>query len=82
MANVVECPNCGAPLKLNPDGTCYHCRQTVVLAEGETALPGVQLPANIATLLQAGKKIEAIKAYRALTGASLKEALAAINARS
>ncbi len=41
--------------------------------------PTTGLPADVAALLHAGKRMDAIKAYRAATGAGMAEAQAAID---
>jgi hypothetical protein len=48
------------------------------IAEHLKVPPGPTVPTEVAGLLQAGRKIEAIKVYRAATGAGLAEAKAAV----
>jgi hypothetical protein len=37
-AMATQCPNCGAPLDVNPDGSCRTCRALVAGAVGDWVL--------------------------------------------
>ena len=41
--------------------------------------PAAELPADVVELVRAGKRLEAVKRYRELTGAAVKEAQARIS---
>lgn len=54
-------------------------RERAALAARLAALSRDDIPADVIGLVAAGKKIQAIKRYRELTGASLREAKAVID---
>ena len=88
MAGTFNCPNCGAPLDYaGHTGTmrCPYCNGSVIIPEElqlhNAAGQGAAQPdkwAAVARLAHAGQKIEAIKVYRQMTGASLVEAKTAV----
>lgn len=93
MSQTFHCPNCNAPLAYDaPDMVveCPFCGSSVVVPESlrarqaaATASPAQAFEpagalAQIVAQLQAGRKIEAIKLYRNLTGQGLKESKDAI----
>jgi hypothetical protein len=92
MTEALKCPSCAAPLD-PPDGNvasmrCPYCNTTVVLRGGsqDTQSDGsvsnfgsaAQI-AEIAALVRAGKKIDAIKLFRQFHGADLRTAKDAID---
>lgn len=54
-------------------------REREALATRLATLPRDDIPAHVIDLLLAGKKIQAVKCYRELTGTSLQEATALID---
>jgi ribosomal protein L7/L12 len=54
-------------------------RERAALAARLATLPGDDIPADVMELIAADKKIQAIKRYRQLTGAGLREAKAVID---
>ena len=87
MANIFNCPTCGAPLDYAGSGDtmrCPYCNNSVIVpAELRTAAHSSDghtsdAMQGVVTLARAGKKIEAIKLYRMLTNAGLVEAKAAV----
>jgi hypothetical protein len=89
----LKCPNCGAPLEaVFQVMRCPYCNTTVTFQPGKpNAAAGVpasappiadpvvtQLVERMVALCRAGKKIEAIKLYRARTGDGLAEAKNAV----
>jgi ribosomal protein L7/L12 len=78
--SIDQCPNCGAPLSVNAYGRCSYCGAVI---HGEAMVPAAPADAmspEIIGLIRAGKKIQAIKAYRQLTGLGLAEAKDAVEA--
>lgn len=91
MATTFHCPNCAAPLEyqgVDLTVECQFCGSRVVVPESlrprpglggmETLLGDAQRLAEVMAELQAGRKINAIKIYRDLTGCGLAEAKAAV----
>lgn len=94
MSRTFECPKCGAPIDYDggPDFTieCPYCKTSVIVPE---ELRGAQTRADalgdvtqlastlgeIARLVHAGKKIDAIKLYRQTFDVGLQEAKIAID---
>ena len=88
MIQSIQCPNCSAPL--NFDGSqvvvkCAYCGASMSIAQ---SIPGVpildpQVPdpslTEVATLVRAGKRVQATIRYREITGAGLKEAKQALD---
>jgi hypothetical protein len=90
MASIFNCPGCGAPLDYSGSGDtmrCPYCHNNVIIpddlrhpaAAPQTAVASGEMFA-IGRLLQSGEKIEAIKLYRQMTGASLEQARLAVDA--
>lgn len=93
MPQSFECPNCHAPLEFNskrPSATvrCEYCGSTVIVPD---SLRGVRQPsevgmdqayvlAEVAQLLQNGRKIEAVKQVREAFGMGLKDAKDVVDA--
>ncbi|HMR63035.1 MAG TPA: ribosomal protein L7/L12 [Anaerolineae bacterium] len=94
MPGTFHCPNCNGPLEYaaqEPVTECRFCGSAVVVPESLRGRP-VETPTitssqafqeaetlvQIMAHLQAGRKIEAIKLYRSLTGQGLKEAKEAV----
>lgn len=81
----LSCPKCGAPLHLEAGQTlavCLYCNSTVRVqapaqASVDRALAGADLEA-VKKLLAAGRRAEALAAYRQMTGADQAEAEAAV----
>jgi ribosomal protein L7/L12 len=75
---MTKCPSCGEE---NPSGVglCKRCGGPILLEEDARpeAAPG-SLEEQLLGLLRAGKKIEAIKIFRAKTGADLKQSKDAV----
>ena len=93
MPQTLNCPNCGAPLDYGggsaPTIRCPFCNNSVIVPEELRDLSGapestVMLQPgklrDIAELARGGKKIEAIKLYRAMFNVGLKEAKDAVEA--
>lgn len=95
MADTFTCPSCGAPITYDGAGAttrCPFCSQSIIVpdtirtAGGDDLNPGTAFPhesdpmAEVIATLHAGKKIEAIKQYRQMSGLGLKESKAAIEA--
>lgn len=91
----LNCPNCGASLEVGiEDGikVCGYCQSTIRVTNTGSGKSMLTLESSqgsslsqdtqeeIKQLLQAGKKIEAIKMYRAYTDVGLKEAKDAVEA--
>jgi large subunit ribosomal protein L7/L12 len=80
---MIRCPFCDHK---NPPGAtrCAACHaELTVSVDGETELAGHDAPNldnRVLALVRDGRKIEAIKLYRDLTGAGLKEAKDAVEA--
>jgi LSD1 subclass zinc finger protein len=93
MSQSFNCSNCGAPLDYSggsaPTIRCPFCNNTVIVpaelrdhsvgSDGRVVLQPGQLK-DIADLARAGKKIEAIKRYRAAFNVDLLEAKNAVEA--
>lgn len=93
MAQNFNCPNCGAPLDYSggsaPTIRCPFCNNSVIVPEelrdhsagtdGSAMLQPGKLR-DIAELVRAGNKIEAIKLYRATFNVGLKDAKDAVEA--
>jgi LSD1 subclass zinc finger protein len=91
----IVCPNCGAAVEFPAGATstqCKYCNTTLRLkAEAETAPDAIELDSQpdpyrhladmdqIKQMLRDGRRTEAIRLYMQQTGASLKEAQAAID---
>lgn len=79
------CPGCGAPVDLD-ERVCPYCGAAIVGgASDPTLLGGFSAGASdslseVREQIKRGKKIEAIRIYREITGASLKEAKDAVQA--
>src|SRR5262245_5759425 len=73
---MIPCPSCGHD---NPAGMqrCQRCDNPLPATAGPTP-PAPDIAEQIRTLLQQGRKIEAIKVYRQATGAGLAEAKSAV----
>ncbi|MDP9326343.1 MAG: ribosomal protein L7/L12 [Candidatus Dormibacteraeota bacterium] len=83
MPDVVEdrCPNCGAPLSIDPYGKCSYCSTVIHREVAITGMGHVVAPTpEIIDLIRNGSKIKAIKVYRELTGLGLADAKNAIDA--
>lgn len=93
MAETFQCPSCGAPLNLRDTGAtmhCPYCNHTVIVPETlrggsidstiESIFPDPERIREILATAQDGNKIGAIKQYREITGAGLKEAKEAVEA--
>ncbi|MCB9098502.1 MAG: ribosomal protein L7/L12 [Anaerolineales bacterium] len=93
MPQTFHCPNCNGPLEYAAEQVvieCQFCGSAVVVPESlrtrptdfaataTQAVEQVEALAEIMAYLQAGRKIEAIKRYRGLTGLGLKEAKEAV----
>jgi large subunit ribosomal protein L7/L12 len=80
---MIRCPFCDHK---NPPGAtrCAECKaELFISSESETAAPGTEpqsLDGRVIALVRDGRKIEAIKLYRDMTGAGLKEAKDAVEA--
>lgn len=87
QASAFRCPACNASLEMQEPGRptvrCAYCNTTVVVPDGlrqdrsQFADEGL---AEIGTLIDQGRKIEAIKRYREVSGARLKQAKEAVEA--
>ena len=84
----INCPNCGAPLRLvgKPDlALCLYCNSAIrIQVEAEDAIARVEsvIPAEVMDevkhLLLAGRREEALRIYQEKTGTSLTDAQQAI----
>ena len=77
--SIDKCPNCGAPLEVNANGRCSYCDAVI---HDDRMMLSTNAPSptpEIIELVRAGKKIQAIKAYRELTGLGLADAKAVID---
>jgi ribosomal protein L7/L12 len=79
------CPGCGAPVDVD-ERVCPYCGAAIaVSASDPTLLSGFSSGASdslseVREQIKRGKKIEAVRTYREITGASLKEARDAVQA--
>jgi len=79
------CPGCGAPVDLD-ERVCPYCGAAIVgSTSAPTLLSGLSAAApdalsEVREQIRRGKKIEAIRIYREITGAGLKEAKDAVQA--
>jgi ribosomal protein L7/L12 len=74
----IACPNCGAPVD-SSERACSFCGAALKPSSGANASATTDF-ADVLEQIRRGNKIEAIKAYRAKTNASLAEAKAAVEA--
>ncbi|MGD0515905.1 MAG: ribosomal protein L7/L12 [Thermoguttaceae bacterium] len=75
---MTKCPSCGEE---NPPGVglCKRCGGPIPLEENaRPEVPPGSLEEQVLGLMRASKKIEAVKLYREMTGAGLKEAVDAV----
>ena len=90
MASTFNCSGCGAPLDYSGSGDtmrCPYCHNNVIVPEelrhpaaaAQTAVGSGEMYA-ITRLVESGEKIEALKLYRQMTGASLEQARLAVDA--
>lgn len=95
MTSSFKCASCSAPLEFEGEmmQKCDHCGSTVIAPSELFQVPGTARPGNAALntggsqriaeiqrLINAGKKIEAIKVFRETFGSGLKEAKDAVEA--
>jgi ribosomal protein L7/L12 len=74
----IACPNCGAPVD-SGERACPYCGAAIKLSGSVSVTTDADF-ADVLEQIRRGNKIEAIKAYRAKTGAGLAEAKAAVEA--
>ena len=87
QASAFRCPACNASLEMQEPGRptvrCAYCNTTVIVPNGlrqdRNQFADEGLP-EIGTLIDQGRKIEAIKRYREVSGAGLKQAKEAVEA--
>ncbi len=84
----LTCPSCGAPLSVTGAQAtvrCAYCGASVAVPEvrrppiGDPLLPDPSL-AEVAALFRDGRRVQATIRYREITGATLPEARAALDA--
>lgn len=78
------CPACGAPVDVD-ERACPYCGAAIVGGSDPTLLGGLGSAApdvfsEVREQIKRGKKIEAIRIYREITGSSLKDAKDAVQA--
>ena len=74
----IACPNCGAPVD-SGERACPYCGAALKISSGANSGPATDF-SDVMEQIRRGNKIEAIKAFRAKTGAGLAEAKAAVEA--
>ena len=88
MLDSLDCPNCGAPLSFKDFSTplrCANCGSSIIMADEVRPAPAKRDPlvpdttlSEVAALVRANNRVQAIFRYREITGANLKEAQLAI----